>query len=216
MTNNQKNEYNNLHIKYAFFVKYSQTCAIGHLWTTATNGPKRGRCIQVWLFCFKPGELTVKISQYQDQYLLRTSWATQLCLGFLLLAISLCLSVFVSLPLSLCLSPLSFYFSHLSLYLSNSPIYLSIFLFLPSISLSFYFSHLSLYLYPLSLSLSRSLSLYLSFSPIYLSIYTIYLSIYTLYLYLSPLLPCLFPDKKFPALGQIPSFRSKFGDNTFI
>jgi hypothetical protein len=169
MTNNQKNEYNNLHIKYAFFVKYSQTCAIGHLWTTATNGPKRGRCIQVWLFCFKPGELTVKISQYQDQYLLRTSWATQLCLGFLLLAISLCLSVFVSLPLSLCLSPLSFYFSHLSLYLSISPIYLSIstlylylyldhylsiFLFLPSISLSI--PSISLSIPSISISLPSS------------------------------------------------------------
>jgi hypothetical protein len=28
--------------------------------------------------------------------------------------------------------------------------------------------------------------------------------------------PSLFLDKKFPALGLIPSFRSKFGDWTFI
>jgi hypothetical protein len=122
----------------------------------------------------------------KGELLLSTSWATQLCLGFV-----------SSVSLSLCLSPLS-------LFLHISPIYLSIYLFLPSISLSFIFSHLSLYL---------------SFSPIYLSISPLYLSISPIYLSISVSLspsPSLFPDKKFPALGPIPSFRSKFGDSTFI
>ncbi len=67
---------------------------------------------------------------------------------------------------------------------------------LPSIAWDFYclFVSLSLCLSPLSLYLSH-LFLYLSHSP--------------------PL-PPLFPDKKFPALGLIPSFKSKFGDFTFI
>jgi hypothetical protein len=83
-------------------------------------------------------------------FLLDTSWATLLCLGFLLSALSLCFS-----PLSLCLSPLSLCLSPLSLYLCISPIYLSIspiFLFLPSISILYLSLSLSP---PLPLSLSR-------------------------------------------------------------
>jgi len=51
---------------------------------------------------------------------------------------------------------------------------------------------------------------------------SIYLSIYiSRYLPISvslsiPPSPSLFPDKKFPALGLIPCFRSKFGDWTFM
>ncbi len=78
-------------------------------------------------------------------------------LSFFLFLPSISLSLYLSISLSLFLSPLSLYLSHLSLYLSISPIYLSIFLFLPSISLSFYFSHLSLssiFLFLPSVSLS--------------------------------------------------------------
>ena len=74
-----------------------------------------------------------------------------------------------------------------------SPLYLSIFLFLPSVSQSLPSIFQSLTSISLSLpSISVSLSLPLSLSP------------------------SLFPDKKFPALGPIPSFRSKFGNYTFI
>jgi hypothetical protein len=82
-----------------------------------------------------------------------TPLSFQICLGFLLSALSLCFS-----PLSLCLSPLS-------LYLCISPIYLYL------SPLSFYVSHLSISV-PLP----------------------------------PPPPPPLFPDKKFPALGLIPSF----------
>jgi hypothetical protein len=105
------------------------------------------------LFCFFSNQLSHSL------YI--TSWSTQLCLGFLLSALSLCFSV--------------------------SPLYLSIFLFLPSIS------------------------------PLYLLIFTIYLSFSPLCLSLSlPPTPTLFPDEKFPTLGPIPSFRSKFGDYKII
>ncbi len=60
--------------------------------------------------------------------LFNTSWATQLCLGFLLSA------------LSLCFSPLSLYLCISQIYLSVSPLYLSI---------------SPIYLYPLSQSLSH-------------------------------------------------------------
>jgi hypothetical protein len=73
----------------------------------------------------------------------------------------------------------------LPLYLYVSPLYLSIFVFPQSISLSL---------------------------P---SIFIFRPSISILYLSLSLPSPSLFPDKKFPALGWIPSFRSKFGNYTF-
>jgi hypothetical protein len=52
------------------------------------------------------------------------------------------------------------------------------------------------------------------FSATYVS--PLYLSITFLYRYLSLSATSLFPVKKFPALGPIPSFRSIFGDFTFI
>ncbi len=73
-----------------------------------------------------------------DFKLLNTSWATQLCLGFLLSALSLCSSVSMSLP--------------------------SVFLFLPSISISL--TSVFLFLPSISLSLpSFSVSLSPSFFP---------------------------------------------------
>ncbi len=105
--------------------------------------------------------------------------------------LSLCLS-----PLSLCLSPLPHYIYISPIYLSISPLYISI-------------SPIYLSISPLYLSISP---LYLSISPIYLSIS---LSLHSTSVSLPPP-PSLFPDKKFPALDPIPSFRSKFDDSTFI
>ena len=92
---------------------------------------------------------------------------------------------------------------------------------LPSFAWDFYcllclFVSLSICLSPLSLFLSIS-TIYLSISPLYLSISPIYLSFSPLYLSLFlPHSPSLFPDKKFPSLGLIPSFRSKCSSYTFI
>ncbi len=79
-----------------------------------------GFCFVLWYF-------------YHYRILSKTSWASQLCLGLLLVALSLCFSPLSFYFTHLYLSPLSFYFTHL--YLSPLSFYFS-HLFLPSISVS--------------------------------------------------------------------------------
>ncbi len=87
-----------------------------------------------WACCLSGQYKNLFFSFWISEHLYFTSWATQLCLGFLLSALSLCFSVSMSLflflpsisPLYLSISP-TYLFSISPLYLSISPIYLSIY-----------------------------------------------------------------------------------------